>query len=234
IGRGLFGDDRAAAWLAGSGAHADLSPLAAGSGAFALGLNFLGHAVGWPFPREGAGALTHALVQRLAALGGQVRCRAPVSEIELIGGRVAAVRLADGELIRTSAVVATTSPTALLELLPDGRLPGRVERRLRHWRYGLGTLKLDYALSGPVPWLSPEARRAGVVHIGGRLEEIASSLEQASHGRLPEHPALVVGQQSLHDASRAPRGAHTLYVYARVPQRIDLGDAAVAATVEQQ
>src|SRR5205823_14351519 len=160
------------------------------------------------FPRGGAGSLTQALVRRLKAVGGEVRCSAPVEEIEVAAGRLSGVRLTDGESIATSSVIATTSPAALLELLPPDTLPGRVERRLRHWRYGLGTLKLDYALSGPVPWLSPEARRAGVVHIGGRLEEIASSLEQASHGRLPEHPALVVGQQSLHDASRAPPGAH--------------------------
>src|SRR5438132_588918 len=81
LGRDLFGDERAGAWLAGSGAHADLSPLAAGSGVFALGLNFLGHAVGWPFPRGGAGSLTQALVRRLKALGGEVRCSAPVEEI---------------------------------------------------------------------------------------------------------------------------------------------------------
>src|SRR5206468_6749189 len=122
IGRRLLGDDRAAGWLAGSGAHADLSPFATGSGVFALGLNFLAHAVGWPFPRGGAGELTRALVRRLAALGGEVRCRAAVSELEINGGRVSGVRLADGESIRTSGVVATTSPAALLELLPAHRL----------------------------------------------------------------------------------------------------------------
>lgn len=66
-------DARAAAWLAASGAHANLSPQAAGSGAFALGLNFLGHAVGWPYPPKGAGAITDALAARLTELGGEIR-----------------------------------------------------------------------------------------------------------------------------------------------------------------
>jgi phytoene dehydrogenase-like protein len=234
LGRALFGDERAGAWLAGSGAHADLSPFAAGSGVFALGLNFLGHAVGWPFPRRGAGTLTDALVRRLEALGGEVCCSTPVRGIEVAGGRVCGVRVSDGESIATSGVIATTSPAVLLELLPPDTLPGRVERRLSHWRYGLGTLKLDYALSAPVPWQSPYARRAGVVHVGGPLEEIAASLEQALLSRLPERPSLVVGQQSLHDDSRARGEAHTLYVYARVPQRLELDEDAMAGPVERQ
>jgi phytoene dehydrogenase-like protein len=234
LGRDLFGDERAAAWLAGSGAHADLSPFAAGSGVFALGLNFLGHAVGWPVPRRGAGTLTYALVRRLEDLGGKVRCGAPADAIEVAGGRVCGVRLSDGDPIATSEVIATTSPAVLLELLPQGVLPGRLERRLRGWRYGLGTLKLDYALSAPVPWRSPHARRAGVVQIGGPLGEVAASLEQALQGRLPERPSLVVGQQSLHDDSRAPQGTHTLYVYARVPQHLELDEEAMAAPVERQ
>jgi phytoene dehydrogenase-like protein len=232
LGRQLFGDDRAAAWLAGSGAHADLSPLAAGSGAFSLGLQFLGHVVGWPFPRGGAGALTDALVSRLSTYGGELRCGARVEQIELRGGRVAGVRLSGGELLSADGIIATVSPAPLLELLPANALPGRVELRLRRWEYGLGTLKLDYALSGPVPWLSSEARRAGVVHVGGALEEIITSLDHASSGRLPERPTLVVGQQSLHDHSRAPERRHTLYVYARVPSSLRDGEG--VAAVERQ
>ncbi len=221
MGRQLLGDDRAAAWLAGSGAHADVAVHAAGSGAFALGLTFLGHVVGWPFPRAGAGRLTDALVARLRAHGGEVRCGAAVEQLEVDRGRVRAVRLAGGERIECDAIVCTVSPGPFAELLPAGAFPGRVHRRLQGWRYGVGTLKLDYALSAPVPWVAARAREAGVVHVGGPLEELGSSLSDALAGRLPARPALVVGQQSLHDETRAPSGHHTLYVYARVPQRTD-------------
>jgi phytoene dehydrogenase-like protein len=212
LGRRLFGDDdRAAGWLAGSGAHADVSPHSIPSGAFSLGLNFLGHMVGWPFPRGGAGRLTEALVERL---GGQVRCGAVVERIEPGRGVV----LQGGERAAADAVLCTASPAVLTRLLPPGALPGRVERRLRGWRYGLGTLKLDYALSAPLPWPDALAREAGVVHVGGPLSEIAGSLDEAMRGTFPERPALVVGQQSVHDPSRAPEGKHTLYAYARVPR----------------
>lgn len=234
LGRRLFASDRAAAWLAGSGAHADLSPLAAGSAAFSLGLNFLGHAVGWPFPRGGAGRLTDALLARLRGLGAEVRCGAAVNRIEVRRGRVAAVGLASGERIPVRAVICTASPGPLSEMLPAGALPGRVQRRLERWRYGMGTLKLDYALSGPVPWSAKTARQAAVVHVGGPLGEIVASLEQAADGRFPDRPALVVGQHSVHDASRAPAGQHTLYVYARVPQRLPDGEEAAVARVEER
>jgi phytoene dehydrogenase-like protein len=234
IGLGLLGDARAAAWLAASGAHADLSPQSSGSGVFALGLNFLGHAVGWPFPRSGAGALTEALVGRLQEQGGRVRSDACVQAIELRGGGIAAVRLRGGERLPVDGAVCTVSPGPMLELLPAGALPARVERRLRRWRYGLGTAKLDWALSGPVPWSAHEARQAAVVHLGGSLDEVTSSIVEASLGRFPERPALVVGQQSLHDRTRAPDGRHTLYAYTRVPQRPSVGDEEIAERIERR
>lgn len=234
LGRRLFASDHAAGWLASSGAHADLSPLAAGSAAFSLGLNFLGHVVGWPFPRGGAGRLTDALLARLRAHGGVIRCGAAVSRIEVRRGRAAALGLASGEQIPVRAVICTASPGPLSAMLPAGALPGRVQRRLERWRYGMGTLKLDYALSGPVPWTAPRARQAGVVHVGGPLGEIVTSLEQAADGRFPDRPALVVGQQSLHDPSRAPGSQHTLYVYARVPQRLPDGDEAAVERIEER
>jgi phytoene dehydrogenase-like protein len=230
----LFDHQETSAWLAGSAAHSDLSPTARGSGALGLVLNFLGHSVGWPFPRGGAGRLTDALAGRLHELGGELRCQAPVAVVELDGGRVSGLRLMDGERIAADVVVATVGPDPLLALLPAGAFPPRLERRLRGWRYGLGTLKLDYALSGPVPWTAPEARGAGVVHVGGPLRDITDAQDQARRGRMPDRPMLVIGQHTAHDPSRAPAGRHTLYAYARVPPRPGLPAAELAERVESR
>ena len=148
--------------------------------------------------------------------------------------RATGVRLHGGERLPVDAVLATVSPRVLLRMLPPSSLPGRVERRLQGWRYEMGTLKLDWALSAPVPWRSGAAREAGVVHVGGALDEISRSLGDAALGRFPERPALVVGQQSLHDPTRAPDGAHTLYAYARVPPRPALTEADMTERVEGQ
>jgi phytoene dehydrogenase-like protein len=85
-----------------------------------------------------------------------------------------------------------------------------------------------------VPWSSPEARRAGVVHVGDSLPSLFRAHQEAGAGRVPEEPALVVGQHTLHDASRAPGGRHTLYVYTHVPQRLDVEPAEVVDRIERR
>jgi phytoene dehydrogenase-like protein len=234
LGLDLLGDRRAAAWLCGSVGHSDLTPGSAGSGGLAFGLAFLGHVAGWPFPRGGAGRLTDALVSHLQELGGEVRCGVGAESIVLDRGRPVAVRLAGGERLPAEAVVATAGAGPLLRLLPPGALGGRVERRLARWRPGLGTFKLDLALSGPVPWRNEAAREAAVVHVGGELEDLFRSPQEAGRGLVPEQPLLVVGQHTVHDASRAPRGRHTLYIYARVPSEPDVSDEEIAARMERR
>jgi len=232
MGRELFGQEAPTAWLCGSTAHSDLSPGAAGGGAFAFVLQMLGHLVGWPFPRGGAGRLSEAMVARLRELGGRVRCGVRVEEILCRGGRAAGVRLAGGEELAADAVVATVSAGSLGAMLPDGALPGRLLRRLRRWRYGLGTFKLDWALSQPVPWEAEEARQAAVVHVAGTLDELFKSAEESGRGHVPAAPTLVTGQHTVHDPSRAPDGKHTFYAYARVPSEPDVPDEEIAERAE--
>ncbi|MCW3002921.1 MAG: NAD(P)/FAD-dependent oxidoreductase [Conexibacter sp.] len=228
------GDRRATAWLSGSAQHSGLPPSTAGSGAFGLLLQVLGHSHGWPIPQGGMGAVVDALVARAEREGAQIRCDAAVQRILTRDGRVVGVRLAGGEEIAADAVVSTVSALPLSRMLAPGDLPGRLERRLRSWRYGTGVFKLDYALSGPVPWTAAEARQAAVVHVAGSLTELSAAAQAGARGEVPERPALVVGQQSLLDPTRAPGDAHTLYVYAHVPSRYDAGDEEVAERMEAQ
>lgn len=235
LGLDLFdGDSRPTAWLASSAQHSGLPPKTAASGAFGFLLQLLAHHVGWPFPRGGMGQLADALVARLEREGGRLRCDAHVDEILVRRGRVAGVRLGTGEEIGADAVISTVTARVLAGLIPDGALSPRLHRRLRIWRYGTGPFKLDYALSAPVPWTAEEPRRAGVVQVAGELEELSVAAEASQRGEVPERPALVVGQHTLHDPTRAPEGRHTLYVYAHVPSTYDLSDEAVAARVETQ
>jgi phytoene dehydrogenase-like protein len=197
--------------------HSDLAPDTPGSAGFGLFLHLLGHMVGWPFPRGGAGRITDALVRRLEADGGALRCGCAVERIDCRGGRARGVELADGTRLSADAVIAGVSVAPLMRMLPPGALPAAAERELRRWRYGLGTFKIDFALSGPVPWSSDEARRATVVHVGGPLTDQIEAVRAAGLGRVPQRPPMVVGQHSLQDPSRAPAGRHTLYAYTHVP-----------------
>lgn len=234
LGRDVLGSEEAAAWLSGSAVHSDLSPDEPGSAAFALFLNLLGHMVGWPFARGGAGAITRALVERLERGGGELRLDSRVERIDHSGGRARAVHTAGGERLGADAIVATVGVAPLLRMLAPGALPDAVTAELRRWRYGIGTFKVDYALSAPVPWHNEELRRAAVVHVGDSVGDQIDAARAAGRGELPRRPSLVVGQHSLHDPTRAPAGRHTLYVYTHVPSDPGVPDETVVGLMEER
>ncbi len=214
----LFSDAGARAWLYGSAMHGDVPPPGAGSAIAAAYLNFLGHGVGWPSPEGGAGRLTAALVSYLQSLGGTMRTAAEVVEIVSRRGRVAGLRLAGGEGLAARIVIADAMPGALVALTGTA-LPGRYAQALRRYRPGSRTVKVDWALDGPIPWSAAEARAAGTVHVGGDAAEVLEATSPTS--RLPERPFMLLGQQSIADPSRAPAGRHTAWAYTHGPHTID-------------
>jgi phytoene dehydrogenase-like protein len=219
LGDDLFDGAGSRGWLYGSAMHSDVPLSGRGSAIAAAYLNLLGHGVGWPSPEGGAGRLAEALVSYLQELGGTVRTGARVERIVAERGRVVGVELADGERLAASLVIADVMPGALAAMAGEA-LPGRYVRALHRYRYGPATLKIDWALDGPIPWSAPEARQAGTVHVGGAAAEVLQST--AITGSLPERPFMLLGQQSIADPSRAPAGQHTAWAYTHGPHSVDL------------
>jgi phytoene dehydrogenase-like protein len=224
----LFRGEAARRVFPGLGLHVDIGPddaLGAAVG-YMLGLNAGRH--GNAVPVGGAGALTDALLRRIVEAGGSVRVGARVTRIVVADGRARAVRLADGEEIPFGRAVLcdTSAPALYLDLLEPDHVPAGLRRRMRRFRQGWGTFKVDFALDGPVPWRVDEARRAAVVHAGESIADLRRFTRQVRAGEIPEQPYLVVGQQSLADPTRAPAGKHTLWVYSRVPSNPPGGWAA--------
>ena len=175
-----------------------------------------------------------ALLAIASREGVTVRCDAHVERVIVRRGRAAGVALRGGEKMTARDVVTTISARPLGELLPAEALPDRLLRRLRIWRYSTAAFKLDYALGRPVPWTAEPARRAAVIHVGGELCELGAAAAAGQRGDMPERPAVVVGQHTLFDPSRAPAGQHTLYCYAHVPARYTCSDEDVVGLVEAQ
>jgi hypothetical protein len=96
-------------------------------------------------------------------------------------------------------------------------LPYRFRRQMETYRYGPGVFKVDWALSAPIPWRAAECARAGTIHVGGSLDEIAASERTLAGSTASERPFILVSQPSLFDASRAPAGRHTAWAYCHVP-----------------
>jgi phytoene dehydrogenase-like protein len=130
------------------------------------------------------------------------------------------------ELPSVDAVVLDLAPSRVAELAAGG-LPPRVERAYRRYRHGPGAFKLDLAVEGGVPWKNDACRRAGTVHVGGSFEEVAAAERAINHGRMPERPFLLVGQQYLADPERSSGNVHPVWTYAHVPAGFT-GDAEAA------
>jgi len=209
--RRRFKGEPARALFAGLAGHSLLPLESIGSASFGLVLGTTGHAVGWPLPRGGSQRIADALAAYLRSLGGEVQTGAPVESLDELSA---------------PTVLCDVTPRQLLRLAGD-RLPPRYRRRLERFRYGPGVFKLDWALSGPIPWTAPLCAQAGTVHLGGTLEEIVASEQAPARGETSERPYVLLAQPTLFDASRAPEGKHTAWAYCHVPNgsTVDMTEA---------
>ena len=197
-----FRGSHARALFAGLAAHSMLPLEQWGSAAFGLVLGTTAHSLGWPIAKGGAQKLADALASYLRSLGGEVHVDHPVTSLD--------------ELPRSRVILCDLTPRQLIEVAGD-RLSPSYRDKLRRYRYGMGAFKMDWALAAPVPWKAEECRRAATVHVGGELEEIATSERAAWRGDHVEKPFVLLVQPSLCDSARAPEAKHTLWAYCHVP-----------------
>ena len=202
LAKSKFRDVRARALFAGLAAHSILPLEDSPSAAFGLVLGILAHAVGWPIVRGGTQKLADALATHLRSLGGEIRTGTRVSSID--------------ELPRNAAVLCDVSPRQIAAIAGSRFTPG-FRAALERYRYGPGVCKADWALDGPIPWKARECARAGTVHVGGTLEEIAASERDAWRGVESGAPFVLLAPPTLFDPSRAPAGKHTAWAYCHVP-----------------
>jgi phytoene dehydrogenase-like protein len=221
-----FAGAGAARLLAGNALHADVTPETPGSALFAWVLVGLGQRLGWPVPEGGSGELTAALVRRLESRGGRVICGTRVAKVLVRRGRAVGVCTADGREVdaRRAVLADTGAPQLYLDLLDREHVPDRVLRGLRRFQYDNATVKLDWALDGPIPWTVPEVRRAGTVHVTEGIDSLTRDAADLAAGLIPAEPFLIAGQYAPVDPTRAPAGAETAWGYTHVPQHVR-GDA---------
>ena len=228
IGRTYFGGRGPGLLLCGNGGHADIPLDATGSGLMAVLMTMLGQTVGFPVPEGGAGELARALARRAESLGGVVRTSTRVTGIDVHDGRATAVRTDDGERVPAARAVLAdvVAPRLYGDLVAPEDLPERVRRGMTRFQLDPGTVKVDWALDGPVPWASPPEVAPGTVHVADSAEQMAEASGQISAGTIPAAPFLLVGQMSVADPSRSPAGTEALWAYTHVPQQVvrDAGD----------
>ncbi|OEJ30346.1 phytoene desaturase family protein [Streptomyces subrutilus] len=208
--------------LAGNALHADLAPEAAGSGGFGWLMSMLGQSHGFPVPTGGAGALTAALVSRLQRRGGVLRCGERVESVVVRGGTAVGVRTAGGESVsaRRAVLADTSAPALYRDLVGEEHLPNRLLRDLESFQWDFATFKVDWALSGPVPWTAPQASGAGTVHVADGMDGLTRFAAQIAMGQVPAEPFALFGQMTTADPTRSPAGTESAWAYTHLPQRI--------------
>lgn len=202
VAHARFAEDAARSLFAGLSGHAMLSLRAPATAGYGLFLGALGHVVGWPMARGGSQHIADALVELLAAAGGEVVTDHRVTSLD--------------DLPTARATLLDLTPRQVVAVAGE-RLPSRYRHRLERFRYGSGVCKVDWALDGPIPWTASECARAATVHLGGTLPEIVASEDDVARGRHPERPFVLLAQQSRFDRSRAPEGVETAWAYCHVP-----------------
>ncbi|MBS7562846.1 NAD(P)/FAD-dependent oxidoreductase [Mucilaginibacter sp. Bleaf8] len=187
---------------AGMAAHS-IQPLSSlTTSAIGLVLTVAGHLYGWPIPKGGSQSIANSLVSYYTSIGGKIQTDFYVNALS--------------ELPPSRAVLFDVTPKQLLKIAGHKFSP-LYKWQLQRFKYGMGVFKVDWALNEPIPFTNPDCRKAGTVHIGNTFEEIASSEYLSSTGKHPEKPFVLLAQQSLFDATRAPEGKHTAWAYCHVP-----------------
>jgi phytoene dehydrogenase-like protein len=202
LANAIFQEEPARALFAGIAAHSVLPLTRIASAATGIVLATAGQTTGWPIAAGGAQSITNALAAYLKSLGGELYLGQEIT-------RLSALPEADATLFDTS--------TSAFARIAGPAISSGFAARLGRFQPGPGIFKIDYALSGPVPWRDPSCARAATVHLGGTLAEIARSEHDAFYGRQSDQPFVLFVQPSLFDPARAPKGKHTAWAYCHVP-----------------
>lgn len=202
LANSFFKNERTKAYFLGLAAHSILPLEKAFTSAFGLVLGTSVHSVGWPIAKKGSHSITKAMLGYFESLGGSVEYNRPITSLK--------------EIPEDKIILFDTTPQQICEIAGN-KLPIELQTKLKYYKYGPGSFKIDFALSEPVPWKDAECRQAGTLHLGGTMKEIIISEQQVWQGKHPQKPYVIVSQPSIFDDTRAPKGKHTLWAYCHVP-----------------
>lgn len=194
--------DETRALFAGVAAHAFRPLSSVMSSAIGVALGTAAHRYGWPVAAGGSASITTAMAARLTEYGGRIETGARVTDHRELG--------------QPDLLMLNTSPSSAATILGSA-LPARVARAYRRFKHGPAAFQVAFAVEGGIPWTHEPSRRAGTVHVGGSLPQIADAERRVVRGEMPERPFILVGQQSVAEPARAKDGIHPIDAYAHVP-----------------
>jgi phytoene dehydrogenase-like protein len=170
-----------------------------------------GHAIG------GMGAITQAMARAAGGHGVRIDVDATVREVIVERGRATGVVLEDGTPVRARSVIANVNPQHLFQaLVPREAVPAAMAARMRSWKAGSGTFRMNVALS-KLPEF-PALPGPGDHHTAGIIMAPSLAYMDQAYRDCVRHgwsraPIIEMVIPSTLDDSLAPPGAHVASLF---------------------
>ena len=170
-----------------------------------------GHSVG------GMGTITQIMARVCRDMGVEISLESPVARVLVDGGKAVGVQLDSGQEIAAARVIANVGPKLLYGRMIDAAdLPPDFARRIKGYKVGSGTFRMNVALSDlprftclPAPG---EHHRSGII-IAPTLDYMDAAFTDAKAHGWSRAPIVEMLIPSTVDDSLAPPGAHVASLF---------------------
>jgi phytoene dehydrogenase-like protein len=170
-----------------------------------------GHAIG------GMGAIGHAMAAAARQAGADIALDAGVREVIVERDRVTGVVLDTGETIRAKYVASSVNPKLLYtRLVPPDALPADFRARIKNWRNGSGTFRMNVALNALPSFtalLSPGDHLTAGIILAPDLGYMDRAWQDARSVGWSRAPIIEILIPSTLDDSLAPSGQHVASLF---------------------
>ena len=176
-----------------------------------------GHAIG------GMGAITQAMRSECEARGVIIDTNAEVVRLLVQGGKAVGAALADGRELRAATVVSNLNPKLLYtHLVEPAQLDADTTQRMRRYRCGSGTFRMNVALSELPDFSAMPGRHLQPHHQSGILigpslayfeQAYFDAKSKAHHAGWARQPMVEVVISSTLDDALAPAGQHVASLF---------------------
>ncbi len=202
------------------------SPYAAGS-AYVLLHHVAGEVDGeagvWGHAIGGMGAITQAMAKEAVSRGVEISVDAPVAKVVVDGvagrRRASGVVLDDGTRIDAKRVISNVHPQRLfLSMIDEVELPADFALRMRHYRSGSGTLRMNVALSAlpdftALPGLHHQPHHESGIVMAPSLAYMETAWMDARRDGWGARPIVEMLIPSTVDPTLAPAGMHVASLF---------------------
>ncbi len=191
---------------------------------------FKGNLGQYGFVRGGMGGITQALARGAQEYGAEIRLNSPVRRVRVHRGRVVGVELESGEYKEASIVMSNADPQrSLLTLLEPGTLDGDLTESVQEIDMR-GSMARIHLLIDELPHYIGFGPEEGPQHrchqiLGASIESYERAWEAQRRGEFPDEIVIEAVIQSVHDATLAPDGFHTMTLgVQQLPRYLAKGD----------